>query len=297
VRVSFVVINKDDRAVAATLTALRAQRAEDVTAAETVVVDASEGRLDDIRDAHPDVVWVPFTPRPGKPTIPEQRNAGFARAGGDVVVFIDASCEPEDDWLARLVAPIVHEGERVVAGSTLSTGVPSLRDENAHYVSAERYLREAPTINLAVTRDVFTAVGVFDEAFHYGSDVDFTWRVNDAGVKIRYAPEAVVRHDWGDSRAEVRRSYLYGQARYRLYAKHAHRRAAALREDPVAVVYPLLLLALPLLARRPWRLVVLAIPLARNRGHRPLLSLLDHLVYGAGVLTAARRHALGRLDA
>jgi GT2 family glycosyltransferase len=295
VRVSFVVINKDDPAVAATLTALGDPRAEGVTATETVVVDASEGRLDAVRDAHPDVTWVPFTPRPGKPTIAEQRNTGITTATGDVVVFIDASCEPAEDWLERLIAPIRDEGERVVAGSTLSTGAPSLRDENAHYVSAERYLREAPTINLAVTRAVFETVGGFDETFHYGSDVDFTWRVADAGVPIRYAPEAIVRHDWGDRRAEVRRSYLYGQARYRLYAKHAHRRARALREDPVAVVYPLLLLALPLLLRRPWRLAILAVPVLRNRGHRPLLSLVDHLVYGAGVLTAARRHALGRL--
>ena len=294
-RVSFVVINKDDPAVAATLTALGDQRAAGVTATETVVVDASEGRLDAIRDAHPGVTWVPFAPRPGKPTIAEQRNAGIAAATGDVVVFIDASCEPADDWLERLIAPIRDEGERVVAGSTLSTGAPSLRDENAHHVGEERYLREAPTINLAVTRAVFETVGGFDETFHYGSDVDFTWRVADAGVPIRYAPEAIVRHDWGDRRAEMRRSFLYGQARYRLYAKHAHRRAGALREDPVAVVYPLLLLALPLLLRRPWRLAILAVPLLRNRGHRPVLSLVDHLVYGAGVLTAARRHALGRL--
>jgi glycosyltransferase involved in cell wall biosynthesis len=295
VRVSFVVINKDDAAVAETLTALEAQRADGVTATETVVVDASEGRLDAIRDAHPGVVWVPFAPQPGKPTIPEQRNVGIARASGDVVVFIDASCEPQADWLARLIAPILDEGEHVVAGSTLSTGAPSLRDENAHFAGDERYIREAPTINLAVRREVFATVGVFDEAFHYGSDVDFTWRVVDAGLRIRYVPGAIVRHDWGDARSEVRRSYLYGQARYRLYAKHAHRRGGALREDPIAVVYPLVLLALPLLLRRPWRLAILAVPLLRNRGHRPVLSLVDHLVYGAGVLRAARDHATGRL--
>lgn len=295
-KVSFVVINKDDAAVAETLSALEAQRADGVSATETVVVDASEGRLDAIRDAHPAAVWVPFTPRPGKPTIPEQRNVGIARSTGELVVFIDASCEPEDDWLARLVAPILDEGESVVAGSTLSTGAPSLRDENAHFVGGEQYIREAPTINLALRREVFTTAGVFDEAFHYGSDVDFTWRIVDAGLKIRYVPEAIVRHDWGDARAEIRRSYLYGQARYRLYAKHAHRRGGALREDPVAVVYPLVLLALPLLLRRPWRLAILAVPLIRNRGHRPVLSLLDHLVYGAGVLRAVRDHATGRLS-
>lgn len=296
VSVSFVVINKDDPAVEATLAALTTVEAPSVSATELVVVDASEGRLDHVRDAFPAARWIAFAPRPGKKTIPEQRNVGIGAATGDVVVFIDASCTPDPGWLELLVAPIASDGESVVAGATRSSGSSRLRDQNAHFLGSATYIHEAPTINLAVTREVFDRAGTFDETFHYGSDVDFTWRVVDAGFRIRYVPEAIVAHDWGDARAEMRRSYLYGQARYRLYAKHASRRRQILQRDPIAVVYPPLLLALPLLLLRPKLLSVLLVPIVKNRRHSPLLSLADHLVFAAGILSALRAHATGRLS-
>jgi glycosyltransferase involved in cell wall biosynthesis len=284
--VSFVVINKDDRGVVDTLEALRATQADVVSTTETVVVDASEGRLDDVRERFPDAVWLPFTPQPAKPTIPEQRNVGVSATSGDVVVFIDASCVPDPGWLPRLIEPIVRDGERIVAGSHRSSGGSGLRDETARLLGDVRYVDEAPTINLAVRRDVVEAVGGFDETFHYGSDVDFTWRAVEHGHPIRYVPEACVAHDWGDRGAELRRSYLYGQARLRLYAKHPHRRRHLLGRDLPALAYPLFLLALPLALVRPRILGLLAIPLVRNARRQPVLTLIDHLVYGAGVLTA-----------
>jgi GT2 family glycosyltransferase len=291
--VSFVVINKDDRGIAATLDALRDAAAGTELDAETVVVDASEGRLDDIRDAFPEVQWTAFAPRPGKPTIPEQRNAGVTASRGDVVVFIDASCAPQSRWLERLVAPILRDGEALAAGSHRSSGEAGLRDEVAGHIGAAEYLREAPTLNLAVRRDVFDRIGGFDESFRYGSDADFTWRANDAGLRVRYVPDAVVTHDWGSARDELRRSWVYGQARLHLYAKHRGRRGRMLKDDPTAVVYPVFLLALPLALWRRSFLALLLVPLARNRGKRPFVTVVHHLVYGAGVLTALARRLRG----
>lgn len=288
--VSLVVISRDDRGLRDTLGALARASAAGGRVLETIVVDASAGRLDDIRAEFPAVRWIVFPPRAGKPTIPEQRNAGVGGASGEVVVFTDASCVPSEGWLSRLLAPIAAEGEAIVAGGVRSTGRPGLRDEAAHFLGGARYLREAPTINLAVARRVFDAVGTFDERFAYGSDADFTWRAVDAGYRIRYEPAALVSHDWGGALAEARRSYRYGQARLRLYAKHRGRRRRMLADDPIAVVYPLLLLALPALACEPvLAAALLAVPLVKNAGHRPLLTLADHLLYGAGVLSEAWR--------
>jgi hypothetical protein len=278
-KLSFLIINKDDRGIERTLAALGDEH-------EVVVVDASEGRLDDVRDRFPRARWIPFVPT-GKPTIPEQRNVSVRESTGDVMVFIDASCEPDAGWLAALVRPIAHDGEQIVAGAHRSSGDAGLRDEAGRFLAGARYLREAPTINLAVRREVFDRVGGFDEAFHYGSDVDFTWRCVDAGLRIRYAPDAVIAHDWGQTREEVRRSYLYGQARARLYAKHPHRLREAPRHDPTAVAYPLFLLLAPAALRRPSLLALLAIPFIKNARHRPLLTTAHGLVYGAGVMRGA----------
>ncbi len=294
VSISLVIVNKDDRGIVDTLAALSRLNAEPGWKLETIVVDASGGRFDDVRRIFPKVRWIPFEADPIKPTIPEQRNVAVSASDSDIVVFIDASCVPDSGWLSALVCPLVNDGELLVTGSHRSAGKRSIRDEYTHFTGDRRYIGEASTLNLAVARRVFELIGGFDEDFHYGSDIDFTWRAVDAGCRIRYVPEAVVAHDWGTPRAELRRSFLYGQARHRLYAKHVRRRRTVWRHEPEAVAYPLFLMIAPLAIISPWIAALLAIPLLKNLRHRPLLTVVHHLAYGAGILTAAALSWLGR---
>lgn len=290
ISISFVIVNKDDPGIADTLSALGHLALDADMRTETIVVDASENRLDPVRRRFPQVRWVEFdAASAAKATIPEQRNAGVSASSGSVIVFIDASCVPDPGWLPALIEPISGEGERLVAGSYRSARTRSIRDETSHFVGKRRYLHEAPTLNLAVARDVFERIGTFDESFEYGSDVDFTWRAVDAGLQIRYAPEAVVTHDWGTPRSELRRSFRYGEARYHLYAKHGGRRRHAWRREPEVVAYPLFLLISPLAVVNPWVAALLAIPFVKNLRHRPLLTVVHHLVAAAGILSAAAR--------
>jgi hypothetical protein len=293
--VAIILINKDDPGVIDTLEALVALPQVLAGAAEVIVVDASEGRFERLRVLFPVVRWIEFAPIPGRSSIPQQRNRALSETDAETIVFTDASCVPGPEWLERLCGPIWHEDESLVAGSARSPAGHSLRDVAAQRIVHCRYLTEAPTINLAVKVSVCERLGGFDERFQYGSDVDFTWRAIDAGYRIRYVREAFVTHDWGDLRAEVRRSHMYGRARARLYLKHRGRRRNLLGSDFTAVAYPLVLLAAPLFVRRPYALSVFAIPLVRNRGMRPFLTVAEHLIYGAGVLqelidwTAQRR--------
>jgi GT2 family glycosyltransferase len=114
--------------------------------------------------------------------------------------------------------------------------------------------------------------------------VDFSWRLTDAGYRIRSVPDAIIRHDWGTSRRQLRRSYLYGKARVRLYRKHRARLRSVLRNDPTAVVYPVFLLGLPLTLVFPLYPALLLIPAWRNRSDGPVQVVVDHLAYGAGIL-------------
>lgn len=299
--ISIVVISKDEPELDATLTSVAAGDpiGEPV---EIIVVDASDGRLDHIAAAHPRVRWQRFTPPPGvRVSIPHQRNAGVRAAKGDVIVFTDAGCRPEASWLSVLLAPLRKEDEDIVAGvATGPQGRSGLYDRDAQ--RAAKYVDECPTINLAFRRTVFDAVGGFDEFFEYGSDVDFSWRVIAAGYRVRSAPDAVVVHDWGDRRRQVRRSYAYGKARARLYRKHRSRIRRLPVTEPMVLAYPLYLLALPvallasvapaLSAAVPWwtalalpaYAALLAVPAWRNRHNGSARVILDHLVYGAGVL-------------
>jgi GT2 family glycosyltransferase len=285
--ISIVVISKDEPALDSTLTDLEAQAKALGEPTEIVVVDASQTRLDAIRQRHEqDVRWVPFSQPPGVAvSIPHQRNRGVREALGDIIVFTDSGCRPEPGWLDRLVAPL-RAGEHVASGSALdSAGHPGLYGRavppDPHPC---RYLTECATINLAFHREAFDAVGGFDERFAYGSDVDFSWRLIEAGYRIRSVPDAVVRHDWGTWRRQLRRSYLYGRARTRLYRKHRHRVRGILRRDPVVVLYPMFLIGLPLTFVFPLYPALLLIPAWRNRSDGMVKVLADHLTFGVGVL-------------
>jgi GT2 family glycosyltransferase len=286
-RVAIIVINKNDPGLERTLDVLSALALVTAGDAEIVVVDASEGRFDELRSRLPAVRWQQFTPLPDRSSIPQQRNEGLAQTDAETVVFIDASCVPGPDWLHRLCAPIWSGEETIVAGSQRSSRGDGLRDQATDRQIHLRYLPEAPTINLALKRSVLVELGGFDESFRYGSDVDLTWRAIDAGHRIRYVPDAVVSHDWGSVHEEAWRSFAYGRARAQLYLKHPARWRGALGRDAPVVVYPLLLLATPMLVRRPAALALLAMPLWRNRGRRPVLTVAEHFVYGAGALAAA----------
>jgi GT2 family glycosyltransferase len=287
--ISVVVISKDEESLDETLAAVAKQVEVLDEPGEIVVVDASAGRLDHIRQRHGTMVrWLDFQAPPNvRVTIPHQRNVGVREAQGEIIVFTDAGCLPVDGWLARMLAPL-RLGENAVAGTSLDLSgeiaFPSKAFTWVEQVGDVRYLGECPTLNFAFTRAVYDELGGFDESFAYGSDVDFTWRLNDAGYKVRHVPDASIQHDYGTPERQRRRSYIYGKGRARLYRKHRARRGALLRNDPMAVAYPLFLLGLPLTLIFPLYPLLLLIPAWRNRSEGVIKVLVDHLWFGAGVL-------------
>lgn len=284
--ISIVIISKDEPSLDNTLTDVISQANSLEEPSKIVVVDASDGRLDHIRLRHKAaVLWVQFERPPGvRISIPHQRNTGVRAAQGKIIVFIDAGCYPEPGWLPNLVAPLLQD-EQITFGMTLAMpGSTDLYDQGARQVLESRYLTECSSASLAFSREVFNAIGGFDERFAYGSDVDFSWRLTDAGYRIRGVPEAVLKHDWGGWRRQMRRSYHYGKARARLYQKHRTRLRRVLRDDPMMVFYPAFLLGLPLTLLFPFYPALLLIPAWRNRSNGAVRVLVDHLTYGVGIL-------------
>ena len=279
-KISIVVISKDEASLHGTLARLEPLMPD--PACEIVVVDASFGRLDAIRRAHKRVRWLDYIPPANvRVSIPQQRNYGVEHAVGDVVVFIDSGCSPRAGWLECLVEPILTEGEMATCGPAVGSGSvyhgPGFRVDD--------YVNECPTLNFAFRVEAYHRIGGFDESFEYGSDIDFTWRLVDAGFRLRYVRDAVIEHDWGGWRRRLRRSYLYGRARARLYQKHQGRLSWILAEDPLPVVYPLFLIGLPVTLRFRFYPLLLLIPIWRNRRMPNTCAIVaDHLVQGIGVI-------------
>lgn len=110
-----------------------------------------------------------------------------------------------------------------------------------------------------------------DESFAYGSD---------AGYRIRCVPEAMVQHDYGTPHRQRRRSCEDGTARTHPYSKHRSRRPHILHNDPLVIVYPLLLLTLISTAYP----VLPFIPAWQNRSRGGVRVLTAHLWCRVGVL-------------
>ncbi len=283
-KTSLVIVNKDERLLSETLQALKPFVGGVLS--EVLVVDASNGALDDIRLSNDWARWIDYVQPPGiHTTIAHQRNIGVRESEGDIIVFTDSGCLPEDEWLERLLAPILEEGEFVACGPARAIGKSVYSGVHWWGNVDKDYVPMAPTINLAFRREAFDTVGGFDESFGSAEDIDFTWRMTDNGYRLRWVQNAVVQHDWGTPMRQLRRSFFYGKGGCRLLRKHTDRIGEATKENPAPLLYALFLLGLPLTVKWRWYPLVLLWPIWRTRQEElRWLVLADHLVMGAGVL-------------
>lgn len=108
------------------------------------------------------------------------RNRGVRQSKGTVLCFIDDDSIVDTNWLQEIVDPFRRSSSTgIVSGRTLSlyrSGLPLLL-ERAVYSG-----KNWATCNIAYRRDVFEAVGGFDECFSEAS-----WEDNDLGLRVRWA--------------------------------------------------------------------------------------------------------------
>lgn len=155
------------------------------------------------------------------------RNQGVLQARGDIIVFIDADCFPERDWLETLVRPFHDDSIGIVAGEVLSSHPSNLIQRFYEFsgllIQRHKVSHQVPAIgagNVAFRRDIFDSVGLFDESFRWGGDNDFGRRVQEqTSYSIKFAPKALVYHHHRESlRALIKHAYTYGlgKGRYKL---------------------------------------------------------------------------------
>ncbi len=119
------------------------------------------------------------------------RNRGARCARGHVLLFLDADSRLAPTMVASVLAHL-HRGEsalslRVVADSTDPI-------DRAFFFAAT-WLKErvrVPTQLCAVHRDVFWAVGGFDERLRVAEDYDLLRRIRKAGYAVGFVTESVV---------------------------------------------------------------------------------------------------------
>jgi mycofactocin system glycosyltransferase len=165
------------------------------------------------------------------------RNTGAKATHTEIIAFVDADCAPPAGWLDALLPHFTDEAvgavaPRVVAGGRV--GAPAWLEAYERSRSpldrgpAEAPVRPrgavpfVPAAALLVRRQAFEEVGGFDEGMPVGEDVDFVWRLADAGWTVRYEPAVAVVHPVRpDIVAWLRQRYGYGTSAAPLASRHA----------------------------------------------------------------------------
>jgi glycosyltransferase involved in cell wall biosynthesis len=128
------------------------------------------------------------------------RNKGITEARGLIIAFIDADMTVEKDWLKKVVESFKkNKPDCLVCDLEVihkSNSIFALYDKMVAF-PIEKYVKEfhfTPVGCLTTYMDIFNKIGPFDSNLVSGGDHEFGNRVYEAGYKIRYEPDIVMKH-------------------------------------------------------------------------------------------------------
>ena len=142
------------------------------------------------------------------------RNIGIREAKGEAIAFIDGDAVASKDWLKNIKKAFEKSGAVGVGGVDL---LPEESEDKAKAIGLvmtsplarggrlnpstqhammekERYVEHIPTCNLCLKKEIFDKVGMFDESFVKGQDLELNFRIVKAGYKLFYSPSIKVIH-------------------------------------------------------------------------------------------------------
>jgi GT2 family glycosyltransferase len=184
------------------------------------------------------------------------RNAGVARATGEVVAFLDDDAYPDSDWLHYVAAALRANAHAGMGGPNIPPDddgliadcVAAAPGGPIHVLISDREAEHVPGCNMAFRKAALEEVGGFDERFRVaGDDVDVCWRLQESGRTLGFCAGAVVMHRRRDSvRRYLKQQYGYGKAEALLERKWPSRynRVGSSRwngriyEQPAASAFP-----------------------------------------------------------
>lgn len=195
-----------------------------------IVNDGSDLRVSELAASYGEIREIAI-PHSG---LSAARNVGAREASGDIFVYTDDDCIAEPDWL-RWIAHEFEGGDTIGCAGGPNIPPPPATAKAAliaaapggptHVLLTDTRAEHLPGCNFAVRREAFEAVGGFNPVFRTaGDDVDFCWRVMEAGYELAFHPAAFVWHHRRFTyRTYFRQQLGYGKAEAMLMPIHRER--------------------------------------------------------------------------
>jgi GT2 family glycosyltransferase len=174
---------------------------------EIVVVDQSpeaSGQLAELAEGS----IVRYLHRPDLVGVSAARNEACAVAREGVLVFTDDDVVVAPAWLRTLVGLVLEDPSVLLSGRVLPAETERTDGFAPSCIESEEPATYEGRVwddvlfsnNMAFSRSVYDALGPFDERLGVGApyraatDNDYCYRALEAGLRIRYVPDAVVHH-------------------------------------------------------------------------------------------------------
>ena len=162
------------------------------------------------------------------------RNRGMAMARGNIFAFTDTDCRPRPDWLEELLKPFADTQVGAAGGAEEYDAQGTLLQRAIHICMTSSFTtgglrgktgtklaRYYPrTFNMAISREAFEKTGGFASLYH-GEDIEFSFRIKQAGLALVFNESARVYHRRRDSLQGFFKQVLkMGEARVTLVRLH-----------------------------------------------------------------------------
>lgn len=207
------------------LTALLQQRPADdweVIVADNGSTDGTRQLAERIASRDPRVHVISAAERRGAG---HARNVGASQALGPYLAFCDADDLVGDHWVDTMLNGLREHP--FVSGPIELDRLNDPRDVDTRgrwlgqpeRTTFEGLFPFAASCNMGVRRDLFDAVGGFDQSFLTGEDVELSLRLWCKGVDLAWLPEAAVHYRYRSGlKSSWVQSYKYGMAAARIGA-------------------------------------------------------------------------------
>ena len=199
-----------------------------------IVEDGSKNPCKDVCDKYASILDLHYYYKensgPG-----QSRNYGVERAHGEYVIILDSDVVLPAGYLAAVDSAISHQPSAIAAFGGPDAAHPSFTPvQKAISYSMTSFFTTGGirggkakldkfyprSFNMGIRRDVYQQLGGFSK-MRFGEDIDFSYRIVEAGYQPRLFPDAWVWHKRRtDFRKFFRQVYNSGIARINLEKRH-----------------------------------------------------------------------------